>query len=144
MNRFIRTLVVAVALPALIVPATGSAQDSNRQLQTDLSGFNEVHAPSLSPAGVFNAGNGSIFSTGNGQLKLKIDKQNSQIEYELTYAFPDINTPVVGTQFVNQAHLHFGQKHTTGGIPVWLCQSGDNVAPPAAADTPSARARLGR
>ena len=72
MNRFIRTLVVAVALPALIVPATGSAQDSNRQLQTDLSGFNVVHAPSLSPAGVFNAGNGSIFSTGNGQLKLRI------------------------------------------------------------------------
>jgi CHRD domain len=135
MNRFIRTLVV-VALLTLIVPATGSAQDSNGQVQTDLSGFNEVHAPSLSPAGVFNAGNGSIFSTGNGQLKLKIDKQNREIEYELTYAFPDINTPVVGTQFVNQAHLHFGQKHTTGGIPVWLCQSADNVAPPAAADTP--------
>jgi len=86
----------------------------------------------------------NLFSTGNGQLKLKIDKQNRQIEYELTYALPDINTPVVGTQFVNQAHLHFGQKHTTGGIPVWLCQSADNVAPPAAADPHSARARPGR
>ena len=152
MNRFIRTLVVAVALPALIVPATGSAQgpatgsaqDSNRQLQTDLSGFNEVHAPSLSPTGVFNAGTGSIFSTGNGQLELKIDKQNRQIEYELTYAFPDINTPVVGTQFVNQAHLHFGQKHTTGGIPVWLCHRLTMSPRPPQWTPHSARARPGR
>jgi CHRD domain len=136
MNRFVRTLVVAVALLTLIVPATGSAQN-DRQLRTDLSGFNEVHAPSLSAAGVFNAGNGSIFSTGGGRVELKVDKQNRQIKYELSYAFPDAaRTPVVGTQFVNQAHLHFGQKHTTGGIPVWLCQSADNAAPPAAADTP--------
>jgi hypothetical protein len=37
-------------------------------------------------------------------------------------------------QFVNQAHLHFGQKRTTGGINVWLCQSADNPAPAAVAD----------
>ena len=137
MNRFVRTLAVAVALLALIAPATGSAQD-DRQLRTDLSGFNEVHTPSLSAAGVFNAGNGSIFSTGSGRVALKVDKQNRQIKYELSYAFPDAaDTPVAGTQFVNQAHLHFGQKHTTGGIPVWLCQSADNPAPAAAADAPT-------
>lgn len=44
----------------------------------------------------------------------------------------------MGAQFVNQAHLHFGQRHTTGGITVWLCQSADNPAPAAvSADTPS-------
>jgi hypothetical protein len=29
----------------------------------------------------------------------------------LAYEFPDVAaTPIVGTQFVNQAHFHFGQK----------------------------------
>ena len=138
MNRFVRTLMVAVALLALIVPATGSAQD-DRHLRTDLSGFNEVHAPSINPTtGVFNAGNGSIFSTGSGRVELKVDKQNREIKYELSYAFPDAaDTTVAGTQFVNQAHLHFGQKHTTGGIPVWLCQSPDNVGPAGTPQCPS-------
>jgi hypothetical protein len=138
MNPFVRTLVVAVALLALIVPATGSAQN-DRQLRTDLSGFNEVHAPSISPTtGLFNPGNGSIFSTGSGRVELKVDKQHRQVRYELSYAFPDAaSTPVAGTQFVNQAHLHFGQKHTTGGIPVWLCQSPDNVGPVGTPQCPS-------
>jgi hypothetical protein len=135
MNRFVKTLVAPAALLALMVPATSSAQD-NRHLQTDLSGLNEVHAPSLPPSGTFSPGTGSIFSTGSGQISLKIDKRNREIAYELTYAFPNA-APLLDTQFVNQAHLHFGQKHTTGGIPVWLCQSDDNPAPPAvAADTP--------
>lgn len=86
-----------------------------------------------------NLGLGAIFSTGRGQLSLKINKQNDEIDYELTYSFPDAAlTAVVGTQFVNQAHLHFGQKHTTGGINVWLCQSADSPAPDAVtASTPT-------
>jgi hypothetical protein len=127
MNRIVRTIVATAGLLALIAPATGSAhddrdRDNNRRLRINLSGFREVHPPSL--------GIGAIFSTGSGRLTLKIDKQNRQIDYELTYSFPDAAaTPIVGTQFVNQAHLHFGQKHTTGGITVWLCQSADNPAP---------------
>jgi hypothetical protein len=127
MNRIVRTIVATAGLLALIAPATGSAhddrdRDNNRRLRITLSGFREVHPPSL--------GIGAIFSTGSGRLTLKIDKQNRQLDYELTYSFPDAAaTPIVGTQFVNQAHLHFGQKHTTGGITVWLCQSADNPAP---------------
>jgi len=135
MNRIVRTIVATAGLLALIAPATGSAHDdrhdNDRRLRTDLSGFNEVIGPSL--------GLGAIFSTGSGRLSLKIDKQNRTIDYELTYSFPDAAaTPTVGAQFVNQAHLHFGQKHTTGGINVWLCQSADNPAPAAvAAATPT-------
>jgi hypothetical protein len=129
MNTFVRCLSITVTLVALMISVTGSAQD-NARVRTDLSGFNEVHGPSL--------GIGAIFSTGNGKLTLKINKQIRSIDYELTYQFPDaIATPIVGTQFVNQAHLHFGQKHTTGTINVWLCQSTDNPAPAAvAAATP--------
>jgi CHRD domain len=135
MNRLVRTLVAAVALLTLVA-GTGTADD-NRRLRTKLSGFNEVLAPSLMPnpavvGSLFAAGVGAIFSTGSGQLELRIDKRNGQIEYELTYDFPDATAPVPpSTGFVNQAHLHFGQKHTTGGINVWLCQSADNPAPAA-------------
>jgi len=132
MNRFVRTIVAAAGLLALIAPATGSAHDdrNDARLRTDLSGFSEVIPPNL--------GLGAIFSTGSGRLELKINKQNRSIDYVLTYSFPDAAaTPTVGAQFVNQAHLHFGQKHTTGGINVWLCQSADNPAPAVASGTPT-------
>jgi hypothetical protein len=125
MNTIVRCLSLTVTLVALMIPATGSAQD-NARLRIDLSGFNEVQGPTL--------GIGTIFSTGRGQLTLKINKQIREIVYELTYEFPDVaDTPIVGTQFVNQAHFHAGQKHTTGSIYVWLCQSADNPAPAAVA-----------
>ena len=130
MKRFVKTLMVAGALLPLTVTAIGAAENNNRRLRTDLSGFNEVHGPNL--------GIGAIFSTGSGRLTLKIDRQNREIDYELSYEFPDASdTPLVGVQFVNQAHLHFGQKHTAGGINVWLCQSADSPAPATvAASTP--------
>src|SRR5262245_4585155 len=128
MNGFVRTLVVAAALLPLTVPAIGAA-DNDGRLRIDLSGFNEVIGPTL--------GIGAVFSTGSGQLELKIDKQQREIDYELTYEFTD-TTGSAGAQFVNQAHLHFGQRHTTGGINVWLCQSSDSPAPAAvAASTPT-------
>lgn len=121
MNGLLRAIVAAVGLLALMVPATGRADDDHRHLRTNLSGFEEVHPPDL--------GIGAIFSTGSGQIKLKIDKKHQEIGFKLTYAFPDAPSQVIGAQFVNQAHLHFGQKSTTGGINVWLCQSADNPAP---------------
>ena len=117
MNTIVRCLLLTVTLVALMIPATVSAQDTAAQndgrLRIDLSGFDEVHGPSL--------GIGTIFSTGRGRLTLKINKQIREIPYELTYEFPDAAaTPIVGTQFVNLAHFHAGQKHTTGSINVWL------------------------
>jgi hypothetical protein len=131
MKRFVKTLMVAGALLPLTVPAIDAAENNNRRLRTDLSGFNEVHPPTL--------GIGAIFSTGSGRLTLKIDRKNREIGYELSYEFPDASdTTLVGAQFVNQAHLHFGQKHTAGGINVWLCQSTDSPAPASvAASTPT-------
>ena len=126
MNTIIRCLLLTIAVVALMIPATVSAQNDGR-LRIDLTGFNEVHGPNL----------GTIFSTGSGRLTLKINKQIRSIDYELTYAFPDA-TPIGGTQFVNQAHFHAGQRHTTGAINVWLCQSVDAPAPAAvAASTPT-------
>jgi len=135
MNTIVRCLSLTVALGALMIPATVSAQDTTVQndgrLRIDLSGFNEVQGPTL--------GIGTLFSTGSGRLTFKINKQIREIAYELTYEFPDAAaTPTVGTQFVNQAHFHAGQRHTTGSIYVWLCQSVDTPAPGVlAATTPT-------
>jgi CHRD domain len=129
MNRFLAGF-VAIGGLSLVVPGAAFADDS-RTLRVRLSGFNEVIGPNL--------GIGAVFSTGHGEIVLKIDKKDREIRYSLSYEFPDAAlTPIVGAQFVNQAHFHFGQKHTTGGINVWLCQSLDNPAPAAvAAITPT-------
>ena len=47
MKRFVKTLMVAGALLPLTVPAIDAAENNNRHLRTDLSGFNEVHPPTL-------------------------------------------------------------------------------------------------
>jgi hypothetical protein len=131
MNRFVWCLSLTVTLVALMIPATGSAQNAN--LQTDLSGFEEAQNANATTGAPPIA---AIFSTGSGQLTLKVNTQARQIAYELIYQFPNATaTPIVGAQFVNQAHLHFGQKHTAGGINVWLCQSADSPAPAAVAAT---------
>lgn len=129
MNRLPESVVLVAGLYALFAPVAGYADDG-RHLRANLAGLNEVIGPNL--------GIGAVFSSGSGRIDLKIDKRNREIDYTLSYDFPNAaDTPVVGTQFVNQSHLHFGQKHTTGGINVWLCQSTDNPAPPAvAAATP--------
>ncbi len=134
-GRF-RTILPAFAIVTLVAAAPSWADQ--KHFDTTLSGFHEVHAPSANFATPsFNAGAGAIFSTGDGRLKLQVDERAREIRYELTYEFPDAGaTTVVGTQFVNQAHLHFGQKHTTGGITIWLCQSADSPAPTAGAGAP--------
>ena len=68
MERFVKTLMVAGALLPLIVPAIDAAENNNQRLRTDLSGFNEVHPPTL--------GIGAIFSTGSGL----VDAQDRQAE----------------------------------------------------------------
>lgn len=130
MSKLFRTVVATFGLFALLVPASWGA-DGGGYSKTKLVGFSEVHGPNL--------GIGAIFSTGTGELELQIDTVNRELRYKLTYDFPDADaTPVVGAQFVNQAHFHFGQQHTTGSITIWLCQSADNAAPAAvAADTPT-------
>lgn len=126
-----RPFSAAAACAALLTLVPAVSQADGRNFRAHLSGFQEVHGPSL--------GVGAIFSTGNGRIALRIDKRQREIKYELSYDFPDAgSTPLTGTQFVNQAHLHFGQKHTTGGITVWLCQSADNPAPASVSgDTPN-------
>src|SRR5688572_4529510 len=55
----------------------------------------------------------AVSTTANGQFSARIAKDESSIEYELSYSSPE--SPV------QQAHIHLGQRSVNGGISVWLC-----------------------
>ena len=83
-----------------------------RVFRTQLAGFNEVT---------------SVSSPAKGTFYAILNKDGTGFTYWLT--FSDL-------QFdVSQAHIHFGQHHTNGGISVWLCQA-TVTAPAAAGDVP--------
>jgi hypothetical protein len=120
MNRLIviAALLILTALPSLIHAETFEAR---------LSGFNEVHFeagnPTVTPV-VPPALRGAISTGASGKFKAKLEDE--RIEYELSYE------NLRGT--VTQGHIHFGQRHTVGGIIVWLCQTSTNLAPMAVRD----------
>jgi hypothetical protein len=73
---------------------------------------------------------GAVSTAASGKFVAEIDEQNDIIHYKLSYKDLDGE--------VTQAHIHFGQRHTVGGIVVWLCQTANTPAPAAvAALTPS-------
>jgi len=72
-------------------------------LDADLSGFNEV--PTLS-------------SPASADFHARINKDETEIQYELTYA--GFETAVL------QAHLHLGKRAVAGGIMVFLCSNLSN------------------
>jgi hypothetical protein len=117
-------ILAAAALMTIgsVIPAFGR-DGKSASLRAKLSGFNEVI-----PAG------GAVFSDGSGRFRGRIAADQQSIGYELTYQVVE-TVATVDTQYVNQAHLHFGQRHTTGGIIAWLCDSADNPSPVASTPT---------
>jgi hypothetical protein len=66
----------------------------------------------------------SINTTGSGRFTATIS--SNQITYRLDYS--NLSGPPM------MAHIHFGQRHTTGGVVAWLCGGGSK---PACPTTPS-------
>jgi hypothetical protein len=117
---------------ALIVGSASAVQASDDKFATRLSGFNEVHFiagnPQATPI-VPPALRGAVSTPARGSFEARIDDRNDIIHYKLTYEGL--------TGDVTQAHIHFGQRHTVGGIVVWLCETDAAPAPPSvAAKTP--------
>jgi hypothetical protein len=95
---------LCLLLVALVAAPPASAHDRN--VRGDLDGYQETPA----------------VSTGaSGEFKAKISKDESSIEYELSYSGLEGD--------VRQAHIHFAQRGVAGGIVVWLCQTTFNVDP---------------
>jgi hypothetical protein len=148
-------LLLALSLVTGTAPAVLADSDQDRdtrsKIEAELSGYNEVHfvttqicipggtAPPCAPPTTVAALNtsalrGAVSTGATGKFRARIDESNSMIHYELSYQGLEAA--------VTQAHIHFGQRHTVGGIVVWLCQTpagsaGNTPAPAAvAAATP--------
>lgn len=101
--RILETLSVMVGFAALgvgVTSATADDDDGDREdrLRARLVGVQEV--PSVS-------------TPARGRFKAVIDEDAGVITYTLSYS--DLQAPV------QQAHIHFGQRHTNGGISAFLC-----------------------
>jgi len=115
-------------------PAVADDDDHHR-VRARLSGYEEVHfvfspgsagPPVVPPSAALR---GAVSTVARGTFRATIDKDGQLIKYRLSYQ------GLEGA--VTQAHIHFGQPSTVGGIVVWLCQTAGTPAPAAvAAATP--------
>ncbi len=95
--------------------------DDHHRVRAKLSGYEEVHFVAGPPAAL----RGAVSTRARGTFRATIDEDGQSIKYRLTYGGLEGN--------VTQAHIHFGQRSTVGGIVVWLCQT---AAAPGPAGTP--------
>lgn len=86
-----------LALLATLLAAPLAADD---QIRASLRGFNEVPA---------------IFSAGSGSFVATINEERTEIVYTLKYK--DLQ------EDATQAHIHFGNVGTNGGIVLYLCSN---------------------
>ena len=91
------------------VPSTGvvAAEDERhgggggqKNFSAKLVSFNEV--PSIS-------------SGAQGTFRARLNQAGDTLTYRLTYS------GITDGAAVTQSHIHLGQRHTNGGIMVWLC-----------------------
>jgi len=113
--RMLRISVVALFGASISLGLFGS-QAAAETRTINLNGFNEVPV---------------VITGATGRLQLKIAPDESSIAYTLKYE------DIEGGD-VRQAHIHLGQKHTTGNIVLWLCANNPPITPPASIPAPPA------
>lgn len=86
--------------------ALGAGVAAAETVSAKMEGFDEVPA---------------VSTVATARFKARIDERGGSIFWELEYD---------GLQAdATQAHIHFGQRHTNGGITVWLCGTATNPGP---------------
>lgn len=105
--------IATLSLLALCLPI-GAAYAGDNDFRARLKGFNEVPSISTPASGQFKAliGSGGV------------------IHFQLSYALQGAPT---------QAHIHFGQRHTNGGVSAFLCS---NLGTPGVQPCPAAPATI--
>jgi hypothetical protein len=113
-NRRRLQLLLAIGVMSLLgAVGVAVATGGGRDVRERLTGYEEV--PTLS-------------SPASGEFKARISRFSDEIQWRLSYR--DFPTDVT------QAHIHFGQRATNGGITVWLCRT-TQTAPPGTAQCPA-------
>ena len=109
----VSALVLLVTLLGVFWTSPADAQNPRRRLfRATLNGFQEVFA-----------GGGAVSTPATGDFVATLRENDTVMDYELSYQ------DLLGD--VTQAHIHFGQPSTTGGIMVWLCQTPPDFTDPA-------------
>lgn len=94
-----RRLLVSIAVIAAVSVSAIALGQGFKRISESLTGYEETPA--------------AISTTGNGTFTARISNDESRIDWELSY------NDLQGA--VQQSHIHFGAKGTTGGISVFLC-----------------------
>jgi len=108
-----RLSIVTAVLFAFATPAALGDGGSSK-LRVTLSGYQEVSTT------------GSLSSGGAAQFKARIRGEPGAMDRRIVW---ELSYNAGFTTVVNQAHIHFGQRHTNGGISIWLCGTTTNPGP---------------
>jgi hypothetical protein len=105
-------LAFATAALTLVVVATVALGDDRSRARATLTGYEETPSTLSSP--------------GRGEFRATINDEKQEINYTLTFS---------GLTAVQAAHIHLGQRATTGGVSAFLCGGGGQATCPTSAGT---------
>ena len=109
MKRVVLAAAAALTTTAVVLSVVATAGGGERgHARAVLNGYQEV------------VGGGAISTTGQGLFTAKIDEQAQTITYELSYTLEG------GAALF--AHIHFAERHVSGGVSAFLC--GGPTTPP--------------
>jgi hypothetical protein len=132
MKKF--ALAVSVGLLGTVVLLTTAVAhgDGGKSFRAKLTGYEEIIPASFNAANQppFAGEAGAVSTTGEGRFSARVRDNPLRIEYRLRYSNLE-GTPTT------QAHIHFGQKHTVGGVSAFLCGDANVPDPPPANDIPN-------
>jgi hypothetical protein len=118
--RTLTTTLAALTVGFSAAAIADNDRDDGDRFAARLSGYNEVHFIAAPTPAL----RGAVSTPARGSFSATIDR-NETIHYVLSYENLMAD--------VTQAHIHFGQRRTVGGIVVWLCQTAGTPAPAAVA-----------
>jgi hypothetical protein len=102
-------LIAAIVGAAVAITATGSVAAPDN---VDTFGRNNVFRVQLSG---YEEDPQALSTAASGSFRAVVNERTQEISYSLTYA--DL------TGGITQAHIHFGNRHQSGGISVFLCSN---------------------
>jgi hypothetical protein len=125
------TLALSVGLLGAVVLITTAVAngDGGKSFRANLTGYEEIIPASFNAAPTpptFAGEAGAVSTVGSGKFTARVREDPLRIEYRLRYE--DLEGAAT-----TQAHIHFGQKHTVGGVSAFLCGGGDK--PPCTPDS---------
>jgi hypothetical protein len=99
MRGRVRVAVAGALVAGAAVAGTVALADGGGGIREELTGYQEDPLTISTPA--------------SGDFHASLQAKKSAISYRLSYSGSETN--------VTQAHIHFGGRHQSGGISVWLC-----------------------